>query len=302
MSKYVCLYATLLLLFSVGLAVSLVATSGSEPATISIGSYATYAGSTVTVPVEILNATEIAGGSANISFNPSIVNVQEVLPGDFGAPTANINNTAGFVSIAKSTATAIGKDPAELASIRFKGISKGITSLNFTSAWLNYENGTGFTPETADGNITVFAPPTPFFIYGYVFYENGSKCHNPGVNVTNLNASNEWQAKTCAGYNYYQFILNTTNINAGDVLEFNVMDGTQFNTSSYTVTQDEIDNGGLFGFNLMLPTPTPTPTPTPGPGPVGVPEFNALGLVALIGLLSVLLAVTTVGSKRKRRE
>ena len=46
----------------------------------------------------------------------------------------------------------------------------------------------------------------------------------------------------------------------------------------------------------------PTPTPTPTPGPVGVPEFNAMGLVALIGVLSVLLAVTTVGSKRKRRE
>ena len=48
--------------------------------------------------------------------------------------------------------------------------------------------------------------------------------------------------------------------------------------------------------------PTPTPTPGPGPGPVGVPEFNAMGLVALVGVLSVLLAVTAVGSKRKRRE
>ena len=37
-------------------------------------------------------------------------------------------------------------------------------------------------------------------------------------------------------------------------------------------------------------------------GPVGVPEFNAMGLVALVGVMSVLLAVTTVGSKRKRRE
>ena len=31
------------------------------------------------------------------------------------------------------------------------------------------------------------------------------------------------------------------------------------------------------------PEPTPTPTPTP---PVGVPEFNAMGLVALIHFLS----------------
>ena len=48
--------------------------------------------------------------------------------------------------------------------------------------------------------------------------------------------------------------------------------------------------------------PEPTPTPTPPPPPTGVPEFNAMGLVALVGALSVVLAVTTVGSKRKRRE
>ena len=47
------------------------------------------------------------------------------------------------------------------------------------------------------------------------------------------------------------------------------------------------------------PTPTPMPTPTPGPGPVGVPEFNAVGLVALVGVLSVVLAVTTVGRRRQ---
>ena len=39
----------------------------------------------------------------------------------------------------------------------------------------------------------------------------------------------------------------------------------------------------------------------PSVGPVGVPEFNAMGLLALIGVLSAVLAVTTVG-KRKRRE
>ena len=48
------------------------------------------------------------------------------------------------------------------------------------------------------------------------------------------------------------------------------------------------------------PEPTPTPTPTPGPAPTGVPEFNAMGLVALVGVLSVLLAVTTVGRKRRQ--
>ena len=255
MSKYVYLCITLVFLFSIGLVVSLVATSGSEPATINLGSYTTYAGSTVTVPVEILNATDIAGGSANISFNPSIVNAQEVLPGDFGAPAANINNTAGFVSIATSSTTAVGKDTAELASIRFKGISKGLTALNITNAYLNYGTGTGFTPTTSDGAITVLAPPTPFFICGYVFYENGSECHNPKVNVTNLNTSKEWQAETYAGYNYYQLVLaNGTNINASEILRFNVASPARShsNTAPHTVTLEEINLGGLFNFNTTL--------------------------------------------------
>jgi len=48
-------------------------------------------------------------------------------------------------------------------------------------------------------------------------------------------------------------------------------------------------------------TYTPAATPTPGPGPVGVPEFSPVGLVALIGVLSVLLAGTTI-SRGKRRQ
>ena len=91
---------------------------------ISIDSYAIDVNTTVIVPVEIINATEIAGGSANISFNPSIVNVEEVLPGDFGVPASNINNTAGFVSIAKSTATAVGKENASLAALSSRVFQK----------------------------------------------------------------------------------------------------------------------------------------------------------------------------------
>ena len=46
------LYTTLLFLFSISLVGSLVTSAG--PTTINLGSYATYAGSTVTVLVEVL--------------------------------------------------------------------------------------------------------------------------------------------------------------------------------------------------------------------------------------------------------
>jgi len=71
-------------------------------------------------------------------------------------------------------------------------------------------------------------------------------CNGSTVNITNKNTSMHWQAETNATSNYYQLILDTTNVSAGNVLAFNVSDGTQFNTTNHTVTQSEINNGGLF--------------------------------------------------------
>jgi len=48
---------------------------------------------------------------------------------------------------------------------------------------------------------------------------------------------------------------------------------------------------------VVQPTPTPTPPPPP-PSPVAVPEFNVIGLVALIGILTIILAFAT--SRRKK--
>ncbi|KAF5433259.1 hypothetical protein C5S39_01900 [Candidatus Methanophagaceae archaeon] len=98
-------------------------------------------------------------------------------------------------------------------------------------------------------------PSSPFIVYGYVFNNDGSECNYPKVNVTNLNISKEWDAGRKEGYNYYQIILtNGTDINASEVLRFNVTspDGSQSNITEHTVTPEEINNGGFFGFNISL--------------------------------------------------
>ena len=45
------------------------------------------------------------------------------------------------------------------------------------------------------------------------------------------------------------------------------------------------------------PSPSPTPTPTPTPPPVPVPEYNIFGLLALVGILSVVLATIVLMRK-----
>ncbi len=131
-------------------------------------------------------------------------------------------------------------------------------TLDRTVTQAEVENGGLF-----EFNITLEVPPepeTPFVIYGWVFYEGGSGCNDPTVDVTNQNTGRTWQAETHSGYNYYQLVLDTANVSLGDVLEFNATDGTGYNVTTHMVIQGDLDNGGLFNFNLTLPAPAAAPT------------------------------------------
>jgi hypothetical protein len=100
-------------------------------------------------------------------------------------------------------------------------------------------------------------PPTPYIKYGYVFNNDSTACNGPVVNVTNVNKNEIWPAETNASYHYYELILDSFDLSATDTLEVNARDtaATQFNTTDHTVTQTELNNGGLFNFNLTLHPP-----------------------------------------------
>ena len=100
-------------------------------------------------------------------------------------------------------------------------------------------------------------PATPNIIkYGYVFYEDGTACNGPVVTVENINTGNKWSAETYDTSNHYELILDSSDKSVGDVLRFTATDpdATQSNTTDYTVTQAELDEGGIFGLNLTLKT------------------------------------------------
>ena len=117
---------------------------------------------------------------------------------------------------------------------------------------------------------------TPFLIFGYVGYGDGSPCNNPIVNITNADAG--WCADTVYDSNYYQALLCGANVSFGDLLEFDVTDGVGFNNTSRVVNPDDLDNGGIFGFNLTLPTRSPLVdvelTPDDDPAMPGVQVIN----------------------------
>ena len=123
------------------------------------------------------------------------------------------------------------------------------------------------------------APPTPFMISGYVFYENGSACNGSSVNITNQTTGKVFTAETDTSYNYYQFMLaNGTDVNETETLQFDVksQDGTQSKVFNHTVNGTEIDNGGIFNFVITLePNVFDTgPSAQPYPSIMGVHEGN----------------------------
>jgi len=102
------------------------------------------------------------------------------------------------------------------------------------------------------------AQETPFVINGYVSYANGTVCNNSNVNVTNTNTGENWYAKNSSDSNYYRLVLgNGTDLNASETLRFKVTspDGSQSEDIRFKVTENEVDNGGKFGYEITLAVP-----------------------------------------------
>ena len=202
-----------------------------------------------------------------LSFDRDLVNVISQTEGNFlrqdGADTYVVTNTYN---------NAIGE--AEYQETRWGGVEYGVTNpgtlalvtFNVTgnagAGCLNFScNMMGGNPADNPINVTTYnatftvaggtEPQEPFLIYGYVSYKNDTPCNNPRVNITNLNTSEEWQTETSG--NYYQITLTSgIDLNVTEVLRFNATDGTNFNVTDHTITDGEVDDGGLFDFNLTI--------------------------------------------------
>ena len=76
-------------------------------------------------------------------------------------------------------------------------------------------------------------------------------CDTLAVGVTNPDNGKAWAAETSG--NYYQ-IRHTSGIdlNASEVLRFSATDGVYSSVTNHNVTTDEVDDGGLFEFNITL--------------------------------------------------
>jgi len=211
---------------------------------------------------------EIYGAQYELCFNNSLLRVLSQNKGSFlsqdGAETfIFINDISNHPGKTEYAETRIGvkngvTKPGALAKIGFEVRSSGVSELCFGEVILSDPDGYGILNVTVNNGTvetTGSQPPSPFLVSGYVFYENGSECIKPCVNLTNLNTSKEWQADTHADYNYYQLVgARGFEINASEILRFEVTspDGSQAKVFNHTINETEINRGGLFDFNITL--------------------------------------------------
>ena len=253
------IFLTLLLALALVAGLAVTQASATATANVSISDLTSPPGAALTAPILITNVENYGTGTIKLEYNSSVVHVTDVTNGPQSTLAAppNIDNTSGIVNISALNLAGISGDVI-FANVTFKAVGSAgsSTSLNLSVITLyklpDYED---IPVIIKNGSFSILSPPTPFFISGYVFYDNGTPCNDPFVNLTNLNTSKEWVAETSASSNYHQLVLaNDIDINASEVLLFNFTNPARShsNTTSHTVTLEEINLGGLFNFNTSL--------------------------------------------------
>jgi len=243
-----------------------------EPAYMGVWQYEEFTVNITVDPAE----NEVYSASYTLHFDNTILNATLQTQGPFlrqdGQGSAvpwdvidNLNGTVEYSEYRQGTDVGVS-NPGVLAAITFQVIGdEGISELNLSdyNGELLYSTTGSIPTDVNNGRVGVAQAQTPFLVSGYVFNEDGSDYNNPTANITNLDTGKEWMAETYETSNYYQLTLaSCADVIAGEILRFDAAspDGSQ-NTTEHTVTQDEVNGGGISNFNITLAT-SAAPTPT----------------------------------------
>jgi len=220
---------------------------------------------------------EVYGASYTLHFNNTLLMATSWTQGEFLTRDGNsstmwaheIDNIIGKFEYAESRVGTdvggIGGVPGNLTMITFDVIGEeGISPLDISDldGELLYSTSGSILTDIYNGRVGIAQAQAPFLIRGYVSYKDGSECNDPAVNITNLNTSKEWTTETNETSNYCQLMLTSgADVIVDEVLRFNVTspDGSQWNVTEHTVTHDDVNDGGIFSFNITLASPDLAP-------------------------------------------
>ena len=219
------------------------------------------------------DGVEIYGIEYKLYFDNNILSIQNQTKGPFlsqdGTHTLELINTIdNTISIAEYGETRAGNPngtttPGILSVLEFKVIGDGVSESEFRLFETKLSG-----PESPISDFKVSSEDsTEFLIQGHVFYKDNSECNNPAINITNINIpGSNWNViRIAENSNFFEIDLaGGVDVLAGETLQFTVTSptGDQPTVMDYTVTQQEINNGGLIEYAIFLDQEAPVESDT----------------------------------------
>ena len=103
--------------------------------------------------------------------------------------------------------------------------------------------------------VPAMAQTSPFVITGHVSDSDNNPCNGAWVQVTNTNTSENWDAENDPESNYYKLILDSEDMNIGNLLQIEASGCTKIKIVEHTVTQSEMGDGGINDFDIVFDAP-----------------------------------------------
>ncbi len=137
---------------------------GQNRVSLSPGNFEITEGREFRVSVVVQSIEEISSMTLNLSFNPQVLKLKQVVQGSISARLGkdvpflqNIDNSSGMCTIGfSSTDVARGfKGSGRVASLVFESIAKGNSPLSFSSITANSPTGAAIQLESAEGRVRV---------------------------------------------------------------------------------------------------------------------------------------------------
>jgi len=138
--------------------------AGQNRVSLSPGNFEITEGREFRVSVVVQSAEEISSMTLNLSFNPQVLELKQVVQGSIATRLGqdvpflqNIDNSSGTCTIGfSSTDVARGfKGSGRVASLVFESIAKGDSPLSFSSVSANSPTGAAIQFETPEGRVRV---------------------------------------------------------------------------------------------------------------------------------------------------
>ena len=188
-------------------------TIGKNGPTVSIDDYSFFSGETITIPINISNAIDLATAEIYLNYDPSTVHVTAVSDGDFDLTLFEINNQSGWTRIGGNQLMSgwlNGK--IILANVSFKAIGKPGTSsfLEFTKVLLQNKTGSILPTLTDNGTCRIkdTIPPVITNVTGYPEEQEKGGYTNITCQITDNVAIDEvWVNMTYPDTSYHNFSM-----------------------------------------------------------------------------------------------